>query len=184
MGGFVIDQDVLSFWFSDEIRPRWFSSTPELDQEITRRFERHWTAGFSGQLDGWKARPAGSLALVIVLDQFPLNMYRGAAKSFASESQAINVAHDAVSRAQDKLLEPEQQAFLYMPFMHSESVEDQEISVALFDKPGLEHALRFARHHRDIIARFGRFPHRNAILGRDSTEAEIAYLDSKEAFRG
>lgn len=180
----MIVKEVLSFWFSDEMRSRWFASTPELDQEIKRRFEAHWQAAVAGQLNDWKHSAEGSLALVIVLDQFPLNMYRGQAKSFSSEAQAIEVAAQAVSHAQDHILEAEQQAFLYMPFMHSESLKDQDQSVALFNKAGLDHSFRFAKHHRDIIVRFGRFPHRNAILGRTSTDAEIEYLNSKEAFTG
>jgi uncharacterized protein (DUF924 family) len=121
---------------------------------------------------------------VIVLDQFPLNMFRGEAQSYSTGEQALEVAADAVARGLDRELEGERLAFLYMPFMHSENPGDQEQSVALFEAAGLEDNLRFARHHRELIRRFGRFPHRNAILGRPSSAEELAYLASKEAFLG
>ncbi|MGV6818157.1 MAG: DUF924 family protein [Thiotrichales bacterium] len=178
------DQDILDFWFSEEMRSRWFSSTPELDLEIKQRFEDCWIAACDGKLDSWAATANGALGLIIVLDQFPLNMYRGTAESFASEAKAIQITRIAVTEGLDRQLEPERQAFMYMPLMHSESMEDQNHSVELFEKPGLESSSRFAKHHREIIQRFGRFPHRNALLGRISTDAEIAYLNSKEAFLG
>jgi uncharacterized protein (DUF924 family) len=176
--------DILAFWFSPEMAKRWFNATPALDEHIRARYERLWSRAARGECHHWTATPEGSLALAILLDQFPLNMFRGKPESFSTEQLAVRVALDAVSRGQDARLPRERVAFLYMPLMHSESLSDQERSVALFEAAGLEENLRFAKHHRELIRRFGRFPHRNAILGRESTPEEIAYLGSEEAFTG
>ena len=176
--------DVVTFWFSDPVRPLWFAATPEFDDALRGRFLATYRAAAAGELADCDATPQGALALVIALDQFPLNMFRGRPQAFATEAAALGVADRAIARGLDQALPPEQQAFLYMPFMHSEALEDQERSVHLFQQPGLEQALGFARHHQGLILRFGRFPHRNAILGRASTAEELAYLASPEAFRG
>lgn len=162
----------------------WFNSTPEFDQVLRKRFLSTYQAAAAGRLADWEPTPPGALALTIVLDQFPLNMFRGQPESFATEAAARAVADQAITRAFDRTLEPVERLFLYLPFMHSETLADQDRSVALFETLGLEDSLRFARHHRDLIVRFGRFPHRNAILGRDATPEEIAYLASPEAFHG
>lgn len=151
---------------------------------MRQRFEPLWEAAVRGELDAWRGNPEGCLALAIILDQFPLNMFRGTAKSFSSERQAIAVAKQAIAHGFDQRIDPAQLAFLYMPLMHSEELTDQDLSVELFTAARLENNLRFAQHHRDIVRRFGRFPHRNAILGRPSTLQEIDYLNSKEAFKG
>ena len=177
-------QSIVEFWFSDKVRPLWFQSTPEFDAELRIRFESLWQAAGQGSLDDWVETPEGALALVIVLDQLPLNIYRGEALGFSTEAKAREIATRAVERKLDADLTDEQKAFLYMPFMHSESMEDQDKSVALYDAAGLAENLKFAQHHRDIIRRFGRFPHRNKILGRHSTQAELDYLVSDEAFHG
>ncbi|MCP3667984.1 MAG: DUF924 domain-containing protein [Gammaproteobacteria bacterium] len=177
-------QDVIGFWYADQSRSLWFSSTSEFDSKITRRFQSLWKAARDGQLEDWKNTPKGSLALSIVLDQFPLNMYRGKAESFSTESQAIEIAKYAVASGQDKQLPREQVAFLYMPLMHSEDLADQDESVRLFESTGLSENIQFAHHHREIVRRFGRFPHRNEILSRKSTRDELIYLDSEEAFTG
>jgi uncharacterized protein (DUF924 family) len=177
-------QEVIDFWYSEAVRAQWFSSTPELDAKIKRRFEAVWKKAAQGELDQWKAHPEGCLALVIVLDQFPLNMYRGEAVSFSTEQIAVGVAQYAVESGMDRQLPSERLGFLYMPFMHSEQPVHQDMSVKLFSDAGLEANARFARHHRDIVRRFGRFPHRNAILGREHTTEELEYLASEEAFRG
>jgi len=179
-----MQQDIIEFWFSDETRKLWFNSTPEFDQLLRERYLVTWEQAGRGELDHWMQSAEGCVALVIVLDQFPLNMFRGDAQGFATEARSRDVARVAIERGVDKLLGADMKAFLYMPFMHSENLEDQDLALALFDQPGLESNLRFAHHHRDIVARFGRFPHRNAALGRTSTAAEIEYLDSKEAFTG
>jgi uncharacterized protein (DUF924 family) len=177
-------QELLEFWYSERISKRWFASTPALDDEIRVRYEALWRRGASGELDAWSDTPEGALALAIVLDQLPLNMYRGRPASFSTEQEAVAVARRAVARGDDKRLASERVAFLYMPLMHSENMDDQDLSVKLFREAGLTANLHFAEHHRGIVRRFGRFPHRNAILGRDSTPEELAYLASDTAFRG
>jgi len=177
-------EEVIDYWYSERLKKHWFASTPELDEEIRRRYIGLWEQAARGELDGWQATPEGSLALAIVLDQFPLNMFRDRPESFSSEARAVAVTLQAVERGQDRQLPVERRAFLYMPLMHSEDPAYQALSVQLFDQPGLEQNLKFARHHRQLIREFGRFPHRNAILGRPSTPAEIAYLDSSRAFKG
>lgn len=176
--------EILDFWFSPEVSKRWFDSTPEFDQGLRQDYEDLWQRARRGELDHWRQSADGCLALVIVLDQFPLNMFRGRARGFATEAQSREVARGALARGFDRELPVERRAFLYMPFMHSEDSADQELSVELFAQPGLEKSYRFAKHHRDIVARFGRFPHRNTVLGRESTAEEIEYLKSKQAFTG
>lgn len=177
-------RDILDFWFSDRARPRWFDSTAEFDREITDRFHDAWQAAARGELDAWIAEPEGALALVIVLDQFPLHMFRGRAEAYSTEAKARSVTRLVLARQWDTGFAPEQRAFLYLPLMHSESLDDQEESVALYEALGLPESLYWARHHRELIRRFSRFPHRNAALGRASTPEELAYLASDEAFRG
>ena len=176
--------DVLDFWFADGMEKRWFRSDPDFDAIIRRRFENLWLAGARGKLDAWTETATGALALVIVLDQFPLNIFRGRPTAFVTEARAIAVSKAAIVRGFDQELTRERLAFLYMPLMHSELLDDQERSVALFEAAGLEENARFARHHRDLIRRFGRFPHRNPILGRSSTADEMSYLASDKAFLG
>ncbi|MDH3947825.1 MAG: DUF924 domain-containing protein [Gammaproteobacteria bacterium] len=175
---------IVEFWFSDKVRPLWFQSTPEFDAELRDRFESVWQQAAAGKLDIWATTVEGALALVIVLDQFPLNMFRGDALCFSTEAKSREIANLAIENNLDVDLTDEQKAFLYMPFMHSESLVDQDKSVALYEAAGLAENLKFAKHHRDIVRRFGRFPHRNEILGRPSTEEELAYLQSDEAFHG
>ena len=176
--------DILEFWYSARISPHWFSSTPALDDEIRARYEGLWRRAASGELDAWSDTPEGALALAIVLDQLPLNMYRGEPASFATEQKAVAVAKLAVARGYDKRLPSDRVAFLYMPLMHSENLDDQDLSVNLFRAAGLAANLHFAEHHRGIVRRFGRFPHRNAILGRENTPEELEYLASAWAFKG
>lgn len=177
-------QNILDFWYSAEMQGRWFSSKPALDDEIRDKFETLWRKAAAGELEGWKETPDGCLALAIVLDQFPLNMFRGKAKSFSTEQQAVKTAKYAIGKGFDQRLPAERLAFLYMPLMHSENLADQELSVRLFAAAQLESNLRFAQHHRELIRKYGRFPHRNGILGRQSTPGEIEYLASREAFLG
>jgi uncharacterized protein (DUF924 family) len=177
-------KSVLQFWFSPQVSELWFNSTPAFDLEVKRIFEPLYQEAMQGKLNDWEVSPEGSLALVIVLDQFPLNMYRGNKESFLSGDRALAAAKNAIQRGFDKYLVPEELPFLYLPFMHSEKLEDQNKSLELFEKAGLKNNLRFAHHHRDIIVRFGRFPHRNPALGRESTPEELAYLSSKEGYHG
>ncbi len=177
-------QDIIDFWFAADTRKLWFDSTPGFDAELRERFLSTWQRARDGELDDWMQSADGCVALAVVLDQFPLNMFRGSVESYSTEARAREVARTAIERGLDGGLQAERKAFLYLPFMHSEDLEDQRLALRLFDQPGLESNLRFARHHHDIVARFGRFPHRNAALGRDSSEEEIAYLNSDEAFTG
>jgi uncharacterized protein (DUF924 family) len=180
----ITPQDILDYWYSPRLSKHWFSSTPELDAEITDRYQSLWEQAAAGALDDWMDTPEGSLALAIILDQFPLNMFRGQAKSFSTEARAIAIAKHAIDSAFDRRLDKDRLAFLYMPLMHSENLADQDMSVKLFGEAGLIDNHRFAEHHRDIVRRFGRFPHRNGILGRASTAAELQYLASEGAFTG
>lgn len=177
-------QKVLDYWYSERSKAHWFASTPEIDQEIKTQFEAVWQAASRHELDHWCQQAEQCLALVIVLDQFPLNMYRGQEISFATEAQARNMANLALKKGFDQQIAKEKLPFLFLPFMHSETLADQEKSVQLFFNANLDDNLPFAQHHRDIIARFGRFPHRNPILGRKSTAEEIAYMKSAEGFKG
>lgn len=167
--------DVLRFWFGDEDEPReeWWRKDEEFDREIRDRFGALYEEAASGALDGWRETAEGSLALVIALDQFPRNMFRGDPRSYATDEKARETARYAVDRAFDRELSPVRRSFLYMPFMHSEDLEDQRRSVELFEgmDPG-----GYAIRHREIVERFGRFPHRNAVLGRDTTPEEAEFL--------
>jgi len=176
-------EQVIDFWFAEIARPLWFRSTP-FDQSISEKFMGSYQAAMAGRLMDWQATAQGVLGLVIILDQFPLNMFRGQAESFASEAMARTVTRLAIDRQFDQQLTDEQKAFLYMPLMHSEDLLDQKQSVILYETTGLKDNSRFAKHHQAIIQKFGRFPHRNTILGRKSSEAELQYLQSEEAFLG
>ncbi len=177
-------EEIITLWFSERVRPLRFNSTPTFDREIDDRYRSLWRQAGNGELDDWQATGEGCLALVIILDQFPLHMFRNQAESFHTEQQARDVAAHAISAGFDRQMPPEWRAFLYLPFMHSESLTDQDRSVALYERAGLQDNLKWAKHHRDLILRFGRFPHRNAILGRTSTSEETAYLESDDAFTG
>ncbi|MEW8507936.1 MAG: DUF924 family protein [Candidatus Thiodiazotropha sp.] len=175
---------LIDFWFSDRVRPLRFNSTAAFDQEIRDRYIALWQQARRGELEVWKASKEGCLALVILLDQFPLHMFRDRPESFATEQQSRDIADHAIETGFDKQMPAAWQAFLYLPFMHSESLSDQERSVALFAAAGLQSNLKWAKHHRELIRRFGRFPHRNDILGRESSADEIDYLKSDQAFTG
>ena len=178
--------DVLEFWFSDHAREHWFVKLPAFDQAIRERFEDTVRAAAAGELDHWAASAPGALALVIVLDQFPRNLYRGSARAFLADARARAVANDSIARRLDQDTPMARRFFFYVPFEHSELAADQERSVALFQAwveahSGAERELAqdfmpYIHRHAEIIARFGRFPHRNEVLGRESTEAEIAFL--------
>jgi uncharacterized protein (DUF924 family) len=177
-------QALVDFWFSETASQYWFKSTEAFDQQLRDDYAGLWQQAKDGELDNWKAQPMGCLALVILLDQLPLNMFRGTAKSFSTEAQSRDVAAFAVDHGFDVDMATKQKAFLYMPFMHSEDLDDQARSLELFDQPGLESNFRFAKHHYGIVDQFGRFPHRNQVLGRDSSAAEDEYLSSDQAFKG
>ncbi len=175
---------IIEFWYSDRVRPLWFNSTPDFDAELKEKFEPLIKQASAGALDSWRESSEGCLALVLLLDQFPLNIYRNEPQSFATEKEAIEITKFGLSKQFDRELGDEYKAFFYLPLMHSESLEDQNLCVELMAASGLKDNLRFAEHHRNIIQRYGRFPHRNRILGRASTTDEIEYLNSEDAFTG
>lgn len=177
-------QDIVEFWYSENIKPLWFNSTAEFDMALKKRFEAIYLAALNNQLEHWKEDALGALALTILFDQIPLNIYRNKPESFATEARAREVAAHAITKGLDKELTGEQKVFLYMPYMHSENLDDQETGIRLFETAGLSENAKYARHHRDIVQKFGRFPHRNRILNRESTQAELQYLSSKGAFLG
>ena len=179
-------QDILDFWFGregetgyGEFRDAWFHKNEDFDREVTSRFGDDYEKAAAGDLDGWREEARGTLALVIVLDQFPRNMFRGDGKTHASDAKALETAEYAVERALDRELPALQRMFLYMPFMHSEDIETQRRSVELFRRlkeEGGPDVTEYALGHRDIVERFGRFPHRNAILGRETSPEESEFL--------
>ena len=186
---------ILEFWFgdvdelgrSDALHSRrWFMKDDAFDRDIAERFAGAFADVRAGKREQWLDDPRGRLAYVIVLDQFARNMFRGTPRMFEGDKQAQAAAVEGVARGDDALLGVNERSFLYMPFMHSEDLDMQDRSVALFTalaasapaelRGGLAAAVQYAEKHRDIIARYGRFPHRNAALGRDSTSAEIEFL--------
>jgi uncharacterized protein (DUF924 family) len=171
-------RQVLDFWFAPANRPRWFKTDPAFDDEIRRRFEAVHERAEAGRLAPWQNTPEGSLALVLCLDQFPRNMYRGTPRAFASDAKARAVADWAIDRGFDlRFKDINERLFFYLPFEHSENLEDQIRSCELVKARCADpEFVRYAVAHRDVIARFGRFPHRNAILGRPSTPEEEEYL--------
>lgn len=177
-------EQIIVFWFSEAVRPMWFKATAAFDAELREEYFDTYQAALKGELAHWAGTAEGALALVICLDQMPLNMLRGQAESFAGEAPSRRVAAAAIEQGLDQSLDEAQKAFLYMPYMHSETLADQERVLELFEQAGLLDNLHWAKHHRDIVVRFGRFPHRNAILGRESTTEELAWLASDEAFAG
>ncbi len=179
--------EVLVFWFGREDKPgygefreAWFRKDPEFDQQVQERFGPLYERAAAGELDGWREEARSCLALVICLDQFPRNMFRGDGRTHATDDKALETARYALERALDRELPPFQRVFVYMPFMHSESVEDQRRSVELFgrlaEKPGAPDLTSYAVGHMEIVERFGRFPHRNVILGRETTPEEAEFL--------
>ncbi len=170
---------VLTFWF-DETKPhQWYRRDLDFDQIIRQRFTALHENARAGRLDAWRAGETQSLALIILLDQFSRNIFRDTPEAFAQDGLALDAAKDAIARGFNLRFPEKQQAFFYMPFMHSESLAEQDRCVALFTKhmPRSDN-LPFAIEHREIIARFGRFPHRNKVLERRSTPDEVAFLEA------
>jgi uncharacterized protein (DUF924 family) len=174
-------QEVLTFWFETCAPEDWFKSSLALDEEITRRFRDTHLALASGVLGVWRATPENRLAAVLVLDQFPRNIYRGTPLSFATDGLALMEAKAALTVGDDQMVAREWRLFFYLPFMHAEDPVEQEKSVGLFEAYGVENNLDFAIRHQAVISTYGRFPHRNALLGRVSTEAEKDYLAQPDA---
>jgi len=166
---------VVQFW--EEAGPsRWFAKDAEFDRQFRERFEQEYALAAGGSLGDWEQTPRGALALILLLDQYPRNSFRGTPKMYATDVAARAAADRAISAGHDRQIGPTLRRFVYLPFGHSELLADQERSVALARSIG-EDDVRHAEHHRDIIRRFGRFPHRNPILGRAMRPAEQKYLD-------
>jgi uncharacterized protein (DUF924 family) len=163
---------VLKFWFERD-RKAWFEKNPAFDEEIRQRFLAAYELGAAGTLGAWQQASGSCLALVVLLDQFPRNMFRGTARAFAADPLAREAARTILDRGWEKAMTPDEQMFAYLPFEHSEALQDQELSLKLFEGNA---NFEWARKHWEIILRFGRFPHRNAALGRESTPEEIAFL--------
>jgi uncharacterized protein (DUF924 family) len=168
--------EILAFWRAAG-RDKWFEKDDAFDAEIRTRFLDTYTAAAAGGLAAWEDEPEGALALVIVLDQFPRNIFRGDARTYAADPLARAMAGRAIARAFDQRFPPDERGFFYLPFEHSENLADQERSVALCRAAGDEEGIKYAEIHADTIRRFGRFPHRNPLLGRPTTPEEQAFLD-------
>lgn len=172
----VLPDTVLTFWFQELTPEQWWSRSGELDQMIEARFGALYNAAARCELHDWRITAAGRLAEIIVLDQFSRNIYRDKPESFASDNVSLALAQTAVFIKADRELDSLQRSFLYMPYMHSESAKIHQIAVKLFSQKGMEKNLEFEFSHKKIIDRFGRYPHRNAMLGRQSTLEEIDFL--------
>jgi uncharacterized protein (DUF924 family) len=171
--------EILHFWFEEAGRRKWFMGGPPFDAECRDRFLLHYEAASARELEHWRATPRGSLALALLLDQLSRNIFRKSPLAFASDAYAREVVREAITRRFDQVAYPGGQSFFYMPFMHSESLTDQDTCVRLFKtRMPASSSLRYAEIHRDVIARFGRFPHRNTVLGRSSTSEEIQFLQN------
>lgn len=169
-------EQVLKFWFEELTPQQWFVKSDEIDSLIKVRFTALLKSASKSELYEWRESAEGRLAEIIVLDQFSRNIYRGQPKSFSHDPLALVLAQEAISIGADKSLTDQQKSFLYMPFMHSESAIIHQQAVKLFSQPGLENNLDFEMKHKVIIDKFGRYPHRNKILGRESTPEEIGFL--------
>lgn len=169
---------ILDFWFV-EVRPQqWWQRSDDFDRLIATRFARVHHAAERCELDAWRTSPAGRLAEILLLDQFSRHLYRHQARAYANDPLALGLAQTAVAQAADQALPIAQRAFLYLPYMHSESPAIHRQAVELFSAPGLENNLNFELRHQAIISRFGRYPHRNADLGRVSTAEELEFLQT------
>lgn len=167
---------ILNFWFNELTPQQWWVKDDKLDAEIKHRFSAIHSKAARCELFDWRIAAKGRLAEIIILDQFSRNIFRDTPHAFANDSLALALAQEALAVDADKALSPNERSFLYLPFMHSESAAIHQIAVALYSAPGLENNLDFELKHQAIITRFGRYPHRNKILGRESTAEEIEFL--------
>lgn len=168
--------DILNFWFNELTPEQWWLKDETLDAEIKARFANIHAQAARCELFDWRMAAKGRLAEIIILDQFSRNIYRNTPQAFANDALALALAQEALAVDADKALSPVERSFLYMPFMHSESPEIHKVAVILFSAEGMESNLDFELQHQKIIERFGRYPHRNQILGRESTAEEIEFL--------
>jgi uncharacterized protein (DUF924 family) len=171
-----LPQEIVTFW-RDAGHDRWFGKSDAFDAELRDQFEALHFAASRGELSDWAETADGSLALLILLDQVPRNIFRGSAHSYATDPLAKRIAEAAIARGQDEEVEPLLRPFIYLPFEHSEALADQDRCVALCEALGDADTLKWAQMHRDIVRRFGRFPHRNTALGRTSTAEEVEFLN-------
>ncbi len=193
----TLPEEILAFWFQDALDSAtaaqarcavWFRANPRLDAEIRGRFADLPERAIAGEFDHWLETPRSALARILVLDQFPRNLHRGSPRAFAFDSRALDACRRALSLRLDEALHPVESIFVYLPLEHSENRQDQSRCVSLFEaleeraeasyRSLLQHSTDYARRHRDVILRFGRFPHRNAILGRAATQEEVAFLEA------
>jgi uncharacterized protein (DUF924 family) len=172
----ILPADIVAFW-REAGADRWWTKNDAFDATIRSRFLGLWHEAAAGGLQDWRDSDEGTLALVIVLDQFPRNIFRGDPRTYATDALARDVARRAVANGVDRRIDPVLQQFIYMPLMHSEELADQARCVELFRAAGDAGNLKYAEGHADIVRRFGRFPHRNAMLGRTTTPDEQAFLD-------
>jgi len=170
---------IIDFWFIETEPRQWWRQDDEFDRRIAKRFGAVHAQAVQCELYTWRRDPLGRLAEILVLDQFSRNIYRGTARAFAADPLALALAQEAVAAHAAAALEPDQRAFLYMPYMHSESPRIHELAVALFSEDGLQSSLDSEFRHKAIIDRFGRYPHRNSILGRISSEEEQEFLATR-----
>jgi len=173
--------EILDFWFFELEPKQWWVKDEKLDRDIESRFGALHKAALTGELSDWRESPAGRLAEIIILDQFSRSIYRNRPESFAYDNIALVLAQEAIRTGADQSFETPEKAFFYMPFMHSESAAIHAVALKLFDQPGVEFNLEFEARHKAIIDRFGRYPHRNAILGRESTPEEIKFLTQPDS---
>jgi len=180
---------ILDFWFLAHDHPEhgkrrevWWQSTPEFDEEIRVRFGGLLDPAIAGQLDAWRRSPGGALALVLLCDQLPRNMHRRTARAFAGDAKARESARHAVGRGYPAAFPKDMRLFFFMPFQHSENLGDQDFACSLFATLEDPESDKYALEHREVIARFGRFPHRNEVLGRTSTKEELEYLRSAKRY--
>jgi uncharacterized protein (DUF924 family) len=172
----ISPSDIVIFW-REAGKERWWKKDDAFDAAIRTRFLGIWEEARTGRLQDWRTSDDGLLALTIVLDQFPRNMFRGDARTYSTDSLAREVASRAIATGVDQRVDQTLRQFLYMPFMHSEALADQERCIALFSAAGEGENAKFAEGHADIVRRFGRFPHRNKMLGRATTDDEQKFLD-------
>jgi uncharacterized protein (DUF924 family) len=175
--------ELLNFWFKEHGPSDWYAQNDEFDNLIRSKFLGLHELATSGGLTSWRSSPEGQLAEIIILDQFSRNLFRGRAEAFAWDELALSLAKQAVGEGADQKLSKQMRAFFYLPYMHSETLEDHNEAMKLFKALGQEENLKFEMLHRDIIQRFGRYPYRNGVLGRTSTPEEKAFLaDPSEPF--
>jgi uncharacterized protein (DUF924 family) len=186
---------ILQFWFGEagsesyqQFQPWWFQVNPTIDRQLQDLFAADYEFAAAGYLDGWQGWSQSCLALILLLDQLPRNIWRGQAAAFATDTQAVAIAKQAIQNGIDREFPPMQRWFFYLPLEHSEDLAAQEQCLSLFQNlpahPGKDLAVAAAHQHHQLIQQFGRFPHRNSLLGRVSTPAELDYLQQPDAFRG